>query len=414
VIDTPPPTISRRMDRVKQSSTISVMRKLRALRRDGVEVLNLASGEPDWPTPPHIVAAAKEALDRGATRYTELYGMHSLRVALVDWLKRVHGLDFAVDQVMVSAGAKQVLYNLFQALLEDGDEVIVPAPCWTSYPDLVRAAGGAPVLVRTEADSGFLPEVEATARAVTPRTRALVLCTPANPTGAVYPEALVRELVTLCARHRLLVVTDDIYRTLIYGDARAVSVAQLAHQAGAPFVIVDGVSKMYRMTGFRIGFGAAHPRLIAAMGVLQSQTISCSTTVSQHAALAAITGPQECVEELRLEFDRRRRLMIERVRALPHVRLKAEPLGAFYVFPDVRGLCGARTPEGATLDDDVAIAQYLLEKTHVAVVPGSGFESPGFLRLSYATPPEQVQAGVDRMRELFATLTPPAQPKGDR
>jgi aspartate aminotransferase len=395
--------VSRRLSALHQSAVLNMGLKVAALRRQGIDVINLALGEPDLDTPAHVREAAKRAIDGGETRYTELFGTYPLRQAIIGWLKAGHGVELVIDQVMVSSGAKQVLFNLFLALLDEGDEVVMCSPLWTSYPDLVIAAGGRPVIVPTEPERGFVPDVEEVARAVTKRTRAVLLTSPCNPTGAVYPESLVKALCALCARDNLVVITDDIYREL-YSDRPPPSVLRLAVEAGAPYVVVDGVSKTYCMTGWRIGFCATQPQLIKAMGVIQSQSTSCAASVSQAAALAALTGPQACVAALREEFTARRRLIVEGVRALPRMRLPVEPAGAFYLMADARGLLGAEKPDGQVLADDIQLASYLLETAHVAVNAGSGFDAPGFLRLAYTRERAQITAALERMDRALAAL----------
>jgi aspartate aminotransferase len=290
------------------------------------------------------------------------------------------------------------------ALLDPGDEVIIPAPYWVSYPDMVLLAGGVPVFLPTRAADGFAPSPAALEAAMTSRTRAVVLNSPSNPTGAVYPAGVLREIGALCARREVLVVSDDIYRSLIYGDASYASIARVAPEVAPYLVLVDGVSKTYAMTGWRIGFCAGPQALIDGMCVIQGQSTTNASHIAQIAALAALTGPQECVAEMREQFDARRREMVRRLRAIPAVALD-EPLGAFYCFPDLSAYVGRRTPDdGATLADDVALCNYLVERGRVAIVPGSGFGAPGFARLSYACSMDDIVTGVDRMGEALTAL----------
>jgi aspartate aminotransferase len=395
--------VSRRLGALHQSAVLNTGLQVAALRRQGVDVITLALGEPDLDTPTHIRDAAKRAIDGGETRYTELFGTYPLRQALAGWLKAAHGVEIGVDQVMVSSGAKQVLFNLFLALLDEGDEVVMCSPLWTSYPDVVIAAGGLPLVVPTKSERGFMPSAEEVARAVTKRTRAVLINSPCNPTGTIYPESLVKALCALCAQNNLVVITDDIYREL-YTDRPPPSVLRLAVEAGAPYVVVDGVSKTYCMTGWRIGFCATQPQLIKAMGVFQSQSTSCASSVSQAAALAALTGPQGCVAALREEFTARRRLMVDGVRTLPRMSLPVEPEGAFYIMADARGLLGAKTPDGQVLADDVQLASYLLDTAHVAVNAGAGFDAPGFLRLAYTRERATITEALERMGRALAAL----------
>jgi aspartate aminotransferase len=307
--------------------------------------------------------------------------------------------------VLVSTGAKQSLFNLFMALLDPGDEVIIPAPYWVSYPDIVLLAGGRPVILPTRTEDRFAPAPAALAAAMTDRTRALVLNTPSNPTGAVYGGEVLREIGALCADRGVLVVSDDIYRSLVYGDASYASIVRAAPEVAPHAVLIDGVSKTYAMTGWRIGFCAGPPALIEAMSVIQGQSTTNPTHIAQVAALAALDGPQSCVGDMRAEFDERRREMVRRLRAIPGATLD-EPLGAFYCFPDLSAYIGRRAPDGAALTDDVALCNFLVEHGRVAVVPGSGFGAPGFVRLSYACSMRDIQTGIDRIGEALATLKP--------
>ncbi len=395
--------LAKRLDVVKPSATMAITSKVARLRREGVDVLGLGAGEPDFDTPEHIKAAAKQALDRGVTKYTAVEGTPELRRAVAEWFAKAHGFDVSPSQVMVSAGAKQVIFNAFHALLDPGDEVVLPAPCWVSYAEIAKLTGAVPVPVLARAEDGFMADADAIARAITPATRMIVLCSPSNPTGAVYDERTLRAIADLVVRHDLWLVTDDIYRGLCYGSARFVQAACFGPDVRKRTIIVDGVSKSYAMTGWRIGFGLAAPEIIAGMSTLQGQSTTNATAVSQAAALAAITGPQDDLERMRLEFDRRRRSMVDGLRAIPGVTC-VEPQGAFYAFPDVTAFLGRRTPDGKTIADDVALCDYLLDEARVAVVPGSAFFGPGFMRLSYATSQSNIDQALVRISAAFAKL----------
>lgn len=395
--------LAKRLEVVKPSATMAITTKAARLRREGVDVLGLSAGEPDFDTPEHIKAAAKQALDRGVTKYTAVEGMPELRRAVAEWFAKAHGFDVSPSQVMVSAGAKQVIFNAFHALLNPGDEVVLPAPCWVSYAEIAKLAGAVPVPVLARAEDGFMADADAIARAITPATRMIVLCSPSNPTGAVYDERTLRAIANLVVRHDLWLVTDDIYRGLCYGGARFVQAACFGPEVRKRTIIVDGVSKSYAMTGWRIGFGLAEPEIIAGMSTLQGQSTTNATAVSQAAALAAITGPEDDLERMRREFDRRRRSMVDGLRAIPGVTC-VEPQGAFYAFPDVTAFLGRRTPDGKTIVDDVALCDYLLDEARVAVVPGSAFSGPGFMRLSYATSQSNIDQALVRISAAFAKL----------
>jgi aspartate aminotransferase len=395
--------VASRLVEIKPSITLAVTARAARLRAEGVDVIGFGAGEPDFDTPAHIKDAAKKALDAGATKYTEVAGTLALRKAIVKEIERAHGLTYKPEQVLVSVGAKHSLYNLFQALLDDGDEVIIPAPYWVSYPDMVKLAGGKPVILETRAEDGFCVTPAQLQAAIGPRTRAFVLNSPSNPTGGAYDERELRGLASVLADADVTVISDDIYRRLIYGDFEFHEIATLSPAMAARTVIVDGFSKTYSMTGWRLGYAVGPEPLLKAMTTLQGQSTSNPTSFAQQAAVAALEGPQECVEEMRREFDVRRVRMLSLLRAIPGVSC-FEPRGAFYCFPDVSAYVGKRTRGGATIGDDVALCDYLLDKGRVAVVPGSGFGAPGFVRLSYATSMDHIVKGIERMTEALAAL----------
>jgi aspartate aminotransferase len=392
------------LDLIKPSITLAVTAKAAKLKADGVDVVSFGAGEPDFDTPAHIKHAAQAALDKpGTGKYTDVGGIAPLKKAVADELARVHRTTITPDMVLVSTGAKHSLYNLFMALLDPGDEVIIPAPYWVSYPDMVMMAGGRPVFVETRAEDDFAMRPEQLADAVTGRTRAVVLNNPSNPTGAVYTRAQIEALAKVVVEKNLLVISDDIYRQLVYGGAEYVSIAALGPALAERTILVDGLSKTYAMTGWRIGYTAAPASLIKAMAKVQGQSTSNPTHIAQIAALAALTGPQDCVETMRKAFDERRVEMVKLLRAIPGVTCR-EPKGAFYAFPDVSAFVGKKSPEGSILDDDVQLCDWLVEVGKVAVVPGSGFGAPGYVRLSYACSMEQIRDGVSRLAKALGSL----------
>ncbi len=395
--------ISSRLSRVKPSITMAVTAKAKRMRAEGLDVISFGAGEPDFDTPEHIKDAARAGLDRGVAKYTHVQGLIELRKAIAAETKKVHGVSFDPENIIVSTGAKQGLYNLFQALLDDGDEVIVPAPYWVSYPDMVMLAGGNPVIVDTTAASGFTMSAADFESAITDKTRAVVLNTPSNPTGAVYGRAQLEAIAEVAVRRDVLVVSDDIYRSLVYGDATYTSIASLGPEIASRTIIVDGVSKTYAMTGWRIGWTAGPSELIKAMAKIQGQSTSGASHIAQVASIAALEGPQDCVAEMRAAFDERRKTIVELLNGIDGVSCRA-PEGAFYAFPDVSAFTGARRPDGEAIADDVALADYLLDSARVAVVPGTGFGSPGFVRLSYACSMDDIKTGVARMGEALAQL----------
>ena len=399
--------LSSRLDAIKPSITLAVTSKAAALRRQGIDVIGFGAGEPDFDTPAHIREAAKAAIDGGQTRYTDVAGTPELRKAVAKWLSAAHGLDLLPEHIVVSVGAKHSLFNLFFALLDAGDEVLVPAPYWVSYPEMVTFAGGTPVVVETTMARGLKARAVDLEAKLTPRTRAVILCSPSNPTGAVYDKRELAELAELCVARDLLVVSDDIYRSLVYGVPYCHLVnsvdGKLREQIRARTILVDGVSKTYAMTGWRIGVMAGPTELAKAVSTIQGQSTSNASSVAQAAALAALEGPQACVDEMRAAFDERRKVMVERLRAIPGVECLA-PDGAFYVFPYLGAFAGRKTAAGKTLADDVQLSEYLLEAGRVAVVPGTGFGAPGFVRLSYATSMAKIEEGLGRMREALLAL----------
>jgi aspartate aminotransferase len=336
-------------------------------------------------------------MKKGCGKYTAVSGTADLRAAAANDLNQAHGTKLTAENVIVSVGAKHSLFNLFMAALDDGDEVIVPSPCWVSYPEIVAMAGGKPVLVDTVADDGYQLHYESLARAVTPKTRIIMLNSPCNPTGAVYNKESMEAVARVLREHKdVYAVTDDIYRKLVYG-VEWLSLARLAPDVADRVIFVDGVSKSYAMTGWRIGFCGGPKELVKAMDTLQGQSTTNPAAIAQAAALAAITGSQESVQAMHAEFDKRRRAMVDGLRAIPKVKLH-EPRGAFYCFPDVSAYVGGK------VKDDLALCEYILEKGRVAVVPGSGFFAPGFVRLSYATSMANVNEGVKRIAEALAQL----------
>jgi aspartate aminotransferase len=391
--------LSHKVRSIAPSMTVAVTQRAAELRARGVDVVGFGAGEPDFDTPLHIKQAAQAALEKGATKYTNVAGTAELRAAAAAELSRIHGVSLAPEQVIVSVGAKHSLYNLLQALIDPEDEVVIPAPCWVSYPELVQMAGGTPVILETRADEGFRIDEHELAKLVTRRTRAVILCSPCNPTGAIYDARTLEGVARVVSEHAAegsFVITDDIYRRLVY-RGEWVSFARVAPELAERIIFVDGVSKTYAMTGWRIGFCAGPRDLIGAMATLQSQSTTNPASVSQAAALAALTGPQDMVETMRLEFDRRRRTMVERLRAIPRVKL-VEPDGAFYCFPDLSAFVGGE------VKDDLQLCERLLDRGKVAIVPGSGFLAPGFARLSYATSMAQIEKGIDRLAAALGEI----------
>jgi len=396
--------LSRRLSLIEPSPTLAVSAKAAALRAKGLDVISFGAGEPDFDTPAHIKEAAKRALDAGATKYTQVEGTPALRAAVAKWLGKAHNLSFEASEIIVSAGAKQSLFNAMHAIVDEGDEVIIPAPAWGSYNEIVKMAGGRPVVVLGAAANNFVPKIADIEKAISPRTRAILYSSPCNPTGAMLDEGSVRAIADLAVKHDFWIITDDIYRTLIYGDAKFFQPASISPEVRARTIIVDGVSKSFAMTGWRIGFAAAPKELVVAMGTLQGQSTTNAAAVSQAAALAAIEGPTDELETMRVEFDKRRKAMVKALREIPGVTC-VEPKGAFYAFPDLSSFIGKKTPDGKKLENDAQLCEYLIEAARVAVVPGSAFSAPGFIRLSYATSMKNVEEGVARIAAALPKLS---------
>lgn len=378
--------------------------RAQVLRSQGHEITTLSQGEPDFDTPVNIAAAGVAAIENGKTRYTPVAGIPELRAAIAEKLERDNGLDYAADQIMASCGAKQVIFNAFLATLDEGDEVIVPAPCWVSYPDMVRLAAGTPVIVDCAADAGFKLQPDQLAAAITPHSRWLVLNSPANPTGAVYGERELAALAEVLRRHpQVSVLCDDIYEKLVYPPARFATLARVAPDLQARILIVNGVSKAYAMTGWRVGYGAGPAELIKAMATIQGQTSSHTSSISQYAALEALRGDQSYLPDFVKTFEARRDLVCDWLSRAPGLTCGI-PDGAFYVFASCRDLLGVETPDGRTIQSDADFALYLLEQFGVAVVPGSSFLAGGYVRISYAASTQALERACQRILAACTSL----------
>ena len=392
--------LSARLRVVKPSATFAMAAEAAALRKEGRDIVDLSVGEPDFDTPEHIKAAAREALARGETRYTPIGGTDALKDAVREKLRRDNGLTYERAEVMASCGGMHALYTAFQALFDEGDEVVMPAPYWVSYPDMLRLAGAVPRVVATTAASGFRMSVDQFEAAIGPRTVAVIVNSPSNPTGAVYGDAELRALGEVAARRGLVVITDDIYERLT--DRPVPHLGVLVPALRGQLVIVNSVSKSYAMTGWRIGYTAAPADLIRAMTTLQGQSTTNPNSIAQAAAAAALTGPQQAVDAMAAELASRRAFVIERLRAIPDVQT-TPPGGAFYVFPDVSALFGRRGPNGAVATAG-EMATYLLRHAGVAAVPGEGFGAAAHIRLSYAAARPVLEEGITRLATALAGL----------
>ena len=396
--------LAKRLDAVKPSPTLAITAKAKELKAKGVDVVGFGAGEPDFDTPKAIKQAAVKALDEGFTKYTPTNGIPELREAIARRIAQEHGISYKPNEIIVSCGGKHALYNLFQALLNPGDEVVIFAPYWVSYADMVRLAEGVPVIVETRHEDGFEPSHEAIRKAIGPRTRAVIVNSPSNPTGAVFGRATLQNIIGEVKGKDILVVTDDIYNRLVY-KGRFENVLTVDPSTHPQVVVVNGVSKTYAMTGWRIGWTAGPQPLIAAMQKLQDNSTSNPNSIAQKAALAALTLLiDDEVERMRQTFDDRRRHIVGRLNAIAGVSC-FDPGGAFYAFPYLGKILGKKLPttnEPVATDDN--FVAYLLDHHKVAAVPGSAFGAPGYMRLSFAISKEQIDKGVDRIAQAVESL----------
>lgn len=393
--------LSARLNRLAPSATLAMSQRSNELKASGVDVVNLSVGEPDFNTPDHIKEAAKKAIDENYSRYSPVPGYPVLREAIVEKLKRENNLEYKSSQIICSNGAKQSVCNVVMSLVGEGDEVIVPAPYWVSYTQMVKLADGVPVTVATGLEQNFKMSPEQLEKAITPQTRALILCSPSNPTGSIYSYEELEALAEVLKKHeRVMVIFDEIYEHINYTGKHA-SMAQVPGMKERT-VIINGVSKAYAMTGWRIGFAAGEEWVIKACNKLQGQYTSGPCSVSQMAAAAAFAGPQECVETMRRAFERRKNLIVSLAREIPGLEVN-DPEGAFYLFPKCSSYFGKKDGD-TVIKDSNDMALYLLDKGHVATVSGDAFGAPGYFRMSYATDEDSIRKAMKRIAEALAKL----------
>jgi len=396
--------VSDRIAAIAESATLAVDAKAKALKAAGRPVIGFGAGEPDFPTPDYIVAAAiKACSDPKWHRYTPAGGLPELKEAVAVKTKRDSGYEVSASQVLITNGGKQALYNAFAALLDPGDEVILPAPYWTTYPESIRLAGGVPVEVMTDETSGYRATIDQLNAALTPRTKALVFVSPSNPTGAVYSPDEVKAIGEWAVAKGVWVITDEIYEHLVYGDAQFTSMPALVPELANTCIVVNGVAKTYAMTGWRVGWLIGPADIVKGATNLQSHATSNVANVSQIAALAAVTGDLSAVDEMKVAFDRRRKLITGMLDAIPGVNCPL-PEGAFYVYPSVKEIIG-QTLRGQKIASSAQLAGLILDEVEVAVVPGEAFGTPGYLRLSYATSDNDITEGVGRIAALLSELS---------
>jgi aspartate aminotransferase len=394
--------ISKRAAAIKPSPTLATAAKAKAMKAQGIDVVDFGVGEPDFDTPENVKEAAKKAIQSGFTKYTPASGTDELKEAVIEKFKKDNGLVYEKSQVLISCGAKHSLYNIAEALFDPGDEVIIPSPYWVSYPDQVILNDATPVIVETTEEEGFKLSAKKLEKAVTRKTKAVVLNSPSNPTGLAYDRKTIEEIAAVAVKHKLYVISDEIYEKLIYDGFRHFSIASLGPEIKDLAIVVNGVSKSHAMTGWRIGYAAGPKDVITAMANIQSQSTSNPTSISQKAAVEALRGPQDFTQTMNIEFDRRRKYMVERLNRIQGMSCLM-PVGAFYAFPRVSPLFG-KSVNGKRIRSSSDLAAYLLEEAKVALVSGDAFGADAYIRLSYATSLETIVKGLDRIEQAANKL----------
>ncbi len=394
--------VSEVANRINESPTMKVSALAKKMKADGEKVINLSVGEPDFPTPDNIKQAAKKAIDENQTRYTLNSGTVELRKAIAAKLKKDNGLDYEIKNIIVSNGAKHSVFNCILATVNKGEEVIIPAPYWVSYPDMVSIANGTSVIIDTKEENGFKVTPEELESAITPQTKALILCNPSNPTGSAYSKAELEKVSEVCLKHNFYIISDEIYEKLTYGDYRFVSFPSLNEELKKRTLLVNGLSKAYSMTGWRVGYTAGPEDVIQGINKIQSHTTSNAASISQAASLEALCGSQDAVEEMRKEFQKRRDFLYNELTSIEGISCY-KPEGAFYLFPNVSAYFNKSNGE-TIIKDSFDFAMYILSDSKIATVPGSAFGAEGFLRLSYATSMANLEEAVVRLKESLKKL----------
>ena len=398
------PFISDSLNRIKPSATMVITTKAAQLKREGKKVIGLSAGEPDFDTPEHVKEAAIEAIKKGYTKYTNVEGIPELRQALANKFKNDNNIDYPINQIIVGTGGKQILYNALMSSINVGDEVIIPAPFWVSYPDMTLLAGGTPVIVNCPSNLGFKLTAAALEKVITKKSKWLILNSPGNPTGACYSKDELEDIADVVRKHdHLYVMTDDIYEYIVYDNFKFFTFAQVAPDLKDRTLTVNGVSKSHCMTGWRIGYAGGPPELIKAMIKIQGQSTSNASSISQYAALAGIKGNNDFLKPCLDAFDERRKFVVKRLNSIEGMKCLM-PEGAFYAYPNVLGIVGKQTPEGKTLNNDTAIVEWLLDTAEVAAVPGSAFGLEPYFRVSYATSLDLLNEAMNRIEKAILTL----------
>ncbi len=394
--------LSSRAKKLQPSATLAITAKEKALKSQGIDVIGFGAGEPDFDSPENVKEEAIKAIKAGFTKYTAVGGIDELKDAIINRMKLDYGLEYQKPEIIVSNGAKHTLYNLTQALFEEGDEVIVPAPYWVSYPEQITLAGADPVILNTKEEEGFKIDPSELRKLITPKTRALILNYPSNPTGATYNEIELKRIVDVAMEAGLIIISDEIYDKIIYDGIKHTPVATLGEDVKKATILVNGVSKTYSMTGWRIGYAAGDKEVINAMGKLQGQSTSNPTSISQWAALEAYRGPHDLILARTQEFEKRKNYIVERLNSVPGIKCFS-PQGAFYAFPNISGFFGRRY-NGREIKSSMDFTEFLLDEAKVAVVPGDSFGSDDHVRISFATSMENIVKGMDRIEEAVKKL----------
>jgi aspartate aminotransferase len=394
--------IAKRAQSIKPSPTLATAAKAKSMKAQGIDVVDFGVGEPDFDTPENVKQAGIKAIQSGFTKYTPASGTDELKEAVIEKFKKDNSLSYEKSQILISCGAKHSLYNIAEALFDPGDEVIIPSPYWVSYPDQVLLNDATPVIVETTEAEGFRLSARKLEKAIGKRTKALVLNSPSNPTGLAYDKKTLEEIAAIAVKHRIYVISDEIYEKLLYDGFTHFSIASFNREIKDLTIVVNGVSKSHAMTGWRIGYAAGPKEVITAMANIQSQSTSNPCSISQKAALEALRGPQDFIRTMNVEFDKRRKYMVERLNRIPGISCLM-PVGAFYAFPNVAKLYG-KSIQGKIMKNSSDLAAYLLEEAKVALVSGDAFGADPYIRLSYATSMENIQKGLDRIEKAMSAL----------
>jgi aspartate aminotransferase len=393
--------LASRVKEISPSPTLAITAKAKKMRKEGIDVISFGAGEPDFDTPANVKESAIAAIHEGFTKYTPASGIDELKVAVVQKLARDNGLQYAPEEVIISCGAKHSLFNICLCLFEEGDEVIIPAPYWVSYPEQIKLAGAHPVILETSESEGFQINPDLLSRLLTGKTKAVIINSPSNPTGVVYSREVLEKIAEIAVHHGIYIISDECYERIVYDGKESISIASLGDEVKSLTIVVNAVSKPYSMTGWRIGYTAGPLDLIQAMSKVQSQTTSNPTSIAQKAAVEALNGDQSSLKKMVEEFARRKSYMVSRLNEMRHISC-IDPSGAFYTFPSISGILGQGS--GSSPNTSLSLSDYLLEKAHIAVVPGSAFGADHHIRLSYACSLDNIRVGLDRMEDALGWL----------